>query len=951
MTAQFVAGQNPQIVKAVSGTVTYPADVNYSNWQGNEWNGFFFYQGTGSPTKLCVTDGTDAGTKYLRDLGSGSIAQMFAAQDFMYVICHITPPPGMGVIATEIWRTDGTAAGTSLVYTMPPSTSYTNVSTFYSNSIVRKNYSISGNVMYFSGYTPVTTGSELWRTDGTAAGTYIVKDIKPGVGNSNPSSFCKIGNDVFFFAQQTGFERKLWKTDGTEAGTVQVPVAEPFIANTYEVGFLNNKMIFFGSEDYTNNEPWVSDGTPAGTFKLAEIRTGTSGSYPTVLQGMNLATTSHHCFFVANKGSNHNLWSTDGTVAGTVQLTPDALNTQTYNSTAAFEVTAKTLFFTSGTNSIYKSDGTVGGTNLIRSDLYYPTNMKMYKNAAFLSTSSNVGNPNIEMWRSDGLPQNTQQAFDLLPGTSFGYPIGTSPFGLFVKNNKLYFFGSQTGARNLYCYTGDFTFNGSRAGGLWSDSSNWNSGMPPGITDTVFINSGTPNALNVTGAKAYTGLLQLGNNAVINLQNTTDSIFVNNKLIVTTVANVTGAGALVLKNAAGQTVDVDAGAVALNNLTVASDATLSSGNISISNGLALRTGMLSLGAGNISIDDGASTATGNANSFIVTNGTGRMSYQNLGATGRTGSVLFPLGVNGLYSPISFSNAGTSDNFSAALIPKVFGSYMGDNPGTQYYSAGAVNNTWFVSEEIPGGSDATISVQWDQSQELPAFDRSQAFISHYTLGAWDQSTPMAAIGANPYSVTRNNISSFSPFSVQNINAILPLRFVSINAKNVAGKNTVNWVMAEAIPAVQFDVMKSADGIHFEKIKTVFENLSSPSVKTYSFVDPSQTASKSYYKIIARSGATVVQSEVRLIQYEIEDAAILLFPNPASTSTNVLLPASAVGKDVVIQIFDSKLSTIFLKNIRSVLSQKILMDLTSLSKGVYFVRVIINADVSVTKLIVQ
>ena len=65
----LIFAQAPSIVKAVGGTVTEPNATDQEGWKSNEWNGLFFYAGTGSPTKLCVTDGTSAGTVFVSNIG------------------------------------------------------------------------------------------------------------------------------------------------------------------------------------------------------------------------------------------------------------------------------------------------------------------------------------------------------------------------------------------------------------------------------------------------------------------------------------------------------------------------------------------------------------------------------------------------------------------------------------------------------------------------------------------------------------------------------------------------------------------------------------------------------------------------------------------------------------------------------------------------------------------
>lgn len=313
---------------------------------------------------------------------------------------------------------------------------------------------------------------------------------------------------------------------------------------------------------------------------------------------------------------------------------------------------------------------------------------------------------------------------------------------------------------NLYQYTGDFTFNGGLAGGRWRDSANWNSMMPPGITDTVFINSGTPNALNINGATAYAGVLYMGDNSNINFTNATDSLIVNSRLTVGSSTNITGNGVLSFKNVSNETIQITNG-FAANNVAVQSNTNLANGTATINNNINLANGKLFLNNNNLLLTGNTSTATVAAGSYIATNGTGSLQIQNIGSGARTGTVNFPIGTIANYNPVLLTNTGTADNFSARAMPNLYDTYIGEAPGTQQYVSGAVNATWFINEALAGGSNADITLQWDATQELSLFSQSQTYLGHFTGGIWNLGTSGTANGTNPYSFSRTGITSFRP----------------------------------------------------------------------------------------------------------------------------------------------------------------------------------------------
>ena len=97
-------------------------------------------------------------------------------------------------MATELWVTDGTPGGTSLVMDINPGT----------GSSDPKNITALGNGKALFSANDGTHGYELWVTDGTAAGTSMVTDINPGSGSSGPDNITALGNGSALFSATDG---------------------------------------------------------------------------------------------------------------------------------------------------------------------------------------------------------------------------------------------------------------------------------------------------------------------------------------------------------------------------------------------------------------------------------------------------------------------------------------------------------------------------------------------------------------------------------------------------------------------------------------------------------------------------------------------------------------------------------------------------------------------------
>ena len=172
-----------------------------------------------------------------------------------------------GTHGRELWKSDGTRAGTVLVKDIDPDAGYYS----YPSSLTGV-----GGTLFFTA-DDGTHGRELWKSDGTRAGTVLVKDIHPdGYGSSIPSSLTGVGGTLFFTADDGTHGRELWKSDGTKAGTVLVKDIQPGADYSHPSSLTGvGGRLFFAADDGTHGrELWKSDGTEAGTVLVKDINAG-----------------------------------------------------------------------------------------------------------------------------------------------------------------------------------------------------------------------------------------------------------------------------------------------------------------------------------------------------------------------------------------------------------------------------------------------------------------------------------------------------------------------------------------------------------------------------------------------------------------------------------------------------------------------------------------------------
>ena len=314
------------------------------------------------------------------------------------------------------------------------------------------------NVVLFTALTR-REGLELWRTDGTPGGTSLLKDIHPGVSEglnarpqgSDPSGFVSFRGKVFFAAtdQSGGFStptlgsgRELWATDGTPAGTQLVrdinPDRIPAQANDSSdpagLVVFRDRIWFAATVRSTGRELWTSDGTGEGTVPFMDLVPGPFSSNPT-----RLTVADDLLYFIVDQRA---LWRTDGTVAGTRRVHPDEepdFRTPGWDRLVALGNRLFALRVRAGFYELWTSDGTTEGTRVLKVLAPFSTRFgdpEMAVAGDRLVFSAESAFEGRELWVTDGTEDGTRLLRDFWPGgpdafgrVPNGQPRGFTPAG------------------------------------------------------------------------------------------------------------------------------------------------------------------------------------------------------------------------------------------------------------------------------------------------------------------------------------------------------------------------------------------------------------------------------------------------------------------------------------------------------------------------------------------
>ena len=382
---------------------------------------------------LWTTDGTEAGTQPLAAVRPLSFADVDGKAYFL----GTEGPNGLNQESLGLWATDGTAAGTSEVMDL----------TQYGSTGDGSNYepqmATSGSLLYF--VTGDAAGNlVLWASNGTAAGTNIVWTLPtPGSdGRDTISNMTPFDGKLAFLVNDS----EVWVTDGT-AGDTQVLNTDVGVSVPYEsevqLAVLGNTLYFIGADPAgpSGCALWSSDGTPGHTFVVFPFPTLVDPEFPqspATVQGGNLTAAGSRLFFslVYDEPESVNtyedqLWTSEGTTGGTIQLATPSSGPDSYLTgfmTLGNQVIFRTMSWDA--SALWASDGTIAGTQELKilkatygegyPGFGYSANTVVDGGTIYFAAYD--GTHGTELWESDGTVAGTFMVEDINPGSASSDP-------------------------------------------------------------------------------------------------------------------------------------------------------------------------------------------------------------------------------------------------------------------------------------------------------------------------------------------------------------------------------------------------------------------------------------------------------------------------------------------------------------------------------------------------
>jgi len=378
----------------------------------------------------------------------------------------------------RLWRSDGTADGT---YPVTPTyaVAVTDVTKVGDKIFYRAADAFSGN----------NHGLELGVTDGNPANTKLI-DVRPGLESSSPADITNVGGVAYFQAYDATNGSELWKSNGTELGTTLVKnINVPGNASPDHITDVGGEAYFSADDGTHGYELWKSNGTDAGTTMVGDLNTDTGvnggSSYPELITDVGGT-----AFFAAQTPSTGwELFSTDGSTIHTMDINPGTAPSNPQK-IVALNGSAITIA-DDGTHGIepFKSDGQtatlIKDVNPTGGDDSLPqfTTSEMAAVGDEVFFNADDGTDGLELWRTNGTAAGTQLVKDIHPSGD------SSPTSLTAVDGYLYM-SADDGTNGTEPWVSDGTAAGTRMVANVNPTGNGSPGyFAPGPAGSVFFSA------------------------------------------------------------------------------------------------------------------------------------------------------------------------------------------------------------------------------------------------------------------------------------------------------------------------------------------------------------------------------------------------------------------------------------------------------------------------------
>jgi Secretion system C-terminal sorting domain len=273
----------------------------------------------------------------------------------------------------------------------------------------------------------------------------------------------------------------------------------------------------------------------------------------------------------------------------------------------------------------------------------------------------------------------------------------------------------------------------------------------------------------------------------------------------------------------------------------------------------------------------------------------------------TGSFTYPVGDGLRYQPITLDLSVNPDGMGVQ--------YFASNAGTGTFSNTGTDTTPLVSynaseywELSSSNATGTVTMYWDDYNNPGINNPADLKVAHLKTGQWRNEGTNASGTTSSGSVTSNVLNTWSPFTLGQVKATIPLSIV-INNFNVAKTdiaNLISWQTNTETNNDYFTIQKSADGLNFTNltdVKSKAVNGNSKVELEYNYKDSNPFIGANYYRLSQTdlNGYAKIISNVKVVYWN-SKAQVNIYPNPVTNILNISY-TSTVNSMLALRLFDA------------------------------------------------
>jgi type IX secretion system substrate protein len=352
-----------------------------------------------------------------------------------------------------------------------------------------------------------------------------------------------------------------------------------------------------------------------------------------------------------------------------------------------------------------------------------------------------------------------------------------------------------------------------------------------------------------------------------------------------------------------------------------------SGAITVTNELTMISGILDLNGKDIELTGNGTIIGESASSYIYSSGTGVVK--------KTVDLNAPTSENPGNIGVSITS---SANLGSTIIQRghEVQTVNGEASIVRYYDISPTNNS---------GLNATVQFSYLDHELNGGIVENDLIPFRYNGTTWDD-YPVTANDVTANWVETNGVDAFSIWTLANSSSILPVELIHFSAEKRADEVLLRWQTATELNNEGFEVEHSTDGSNWEYLGFVNGNGNSTEKHDYNFTHKSPANGENYYRLLQVDfDGQSDYSDIRSVEFEILDSQINVFPNPATSHSNIQLPGEYDEAHIIVSDLNGR--TIFTQRLEGG-NPSHTLDVSSWQSGMYLIRIQLDGRFSTHKL---